>query len=48
LAGQLLGGGKKPEQQQTYSGGQSNQQSHGSGMMGALGGMFGGHSSSTV
>jgi hypothetical protein len=49
LAGQLLGGGKKPEQPQNYSGGQSNQQSHGSaGLMGSLGGMFGGHSSSSV
>jgi hypothetical protein len=46
LAGQLLGGGKKPEQQQSYSGGQSNQQGHG--MMSTLGGMFGGHSSSSV
>ena len=48
LAGQLLGGGKKPEQAQNYSSGQSNQQSHGSGMMGSLGNMFGGHSSSSV
>jgi hypothetical protein len=48
LAGQLLGGGKKPEQPQNYSGGQSNQQSHGPGLMGSLGGMFGGHSTSSV
>ncbi|PMD39018.1 hypothetical protein L207DRAFT_513505 [Hyaloscypha variabilis F] len=47
LAGQILGGGKKPDQAQNYAGGQSNQQSHGSGMIGSLGSMFGGHSSSS-
>jgi hypothetical protein len=45
LAGQLLGGGKKQDHQpQNYTGSQNQQQSQGGGLMGSLGGMFGGHS----
>lgn len=47
LAGSLLGGKKQNNQQQAnYSG--APQQQHSSGMMGSLGGMFGGHQSSSV
>lgn len=45
LAGQLLGGGKKHDQQQSYTGSQNTQQQSQGGLMGSLGGMFGGHSS---
>ena len=49
LAGQLLGGGKKHEAPQSYSGGQNTQQqSHGGGFMGNLGSMFSGHNSGSV
>jgi hypothetical protein len=50
LAGQILGGGKKPnqQQQQDYSGSQNQQHNQSSGLMGTLGGMFGGHQGSSV
>lgn len=47
LAGSLLGG-KKQDQPQNYSGSQNTQQSHGSVLMGSLGGMFGGQQGSSV
>jgi hypothetical protein len=48
LAGSLLGGGKKPSQQQhqDYTGSQSSQQS--TGFLQNLGGVFGGHQTSSV
>ena len=48
LAGQLLGGGKKHDQQNSYTGSQNTQQHGQGGLMGTLGGMFGGHSSGSV
>lgn len=52
LAGSLLGGGKKPnqnQQQTNYSGSttQGQGQSHGGGFMESVGGMFGGHHQSS-
>lgn len=44
LAGSLLGGKKQNHQQTNYSGAQTQQGQGSSGLMGSLGGMFGGHS----